>query len=133
MTIRTAPIRHGLAGLSALITVLVLLGAALWQAAPSSTVSNPPLQAFDAEHQRMYRAQPDGSVRVLSVRNGISELGVLRAPDRKHIAALRLDAAGNAVWVQGDDALYRYDLHSLSLQERKTTPQIGATEGTPGS
>ncbi|MDQ7990649.1 MAG: hypothetical protein REI09_13525 [Candidatus Dactylopiibacterium sp.] len=78
-----------------------------------------PGETMDASRQVLYVAQQDGAVRVLQLRNTVSELGVMREPGRHAIHTLALDASGRQLRVEGDDATYHYDAVSLKLLERK--------------
>lgn len=77
------------------------------------------LQTLDAARKVLFVTQADGSVRVLNLRNTVSELGVLRARQRHAVREIKLGANGQHLWVQGDDALYLYDAHSLRLLQRQ--------------
>lgn len=77
------------------------------------------LQTLDAARKVLFVSQADGSIRVLNLRNTVSELGVLRARQRHAVREIKLGGDGQHLWVQGDDALYLYDAHSLRLLQRQ--------------
>lgn len=83
-------------------------------------------QAIDTSRQVMFMAQNDGSVRALHLRNTVGELGVLRAPERRAVRDIALDASGQHLWVLGDDATYHYDAISLKLIQRTPLSSQGA-------
>ncbi|MEN3110643.1 hypothetical protein ACFONG_02180 [Uliginosibacterium paludis] len=85
-----------------------------------------PVQAIDASRQVLFLAQADGAVRALHLRHTVGELGMLRAPARREVRDLALDASGRHLWVLGDDATYHYDAWSLKLIERKALSLPGS-------
>lgn len=105
--------------LRAFASVLVALTLSATQAAETGKKPATQAQTLDAERQVLFVAQPDGAVRVLNLRHTVGELGMLRAPQRRAVSELKLDASGRQLWVQGDDALYRYDARSLRLLQRQ--------------
>lgn len=107
--------RLALVILPALATFALLAACQPQGAAPAG--AHP--QAFDVSRRVLFLANtPDGAVHVLNLRNTIGELAVLRAPERRAVQDLRLDASGNRLWVLGNDAVYCYDAHNLRLIER---------------
>jgi len=75
-----------------------------------------------ADRQIVFWAEPDtGAVHAVGIRQGVSEFGVLRAPQRRGVSQLALDAKSAVLTVWGDDAIYRYDAHSLRLLSRNET------------
>lgn len=100
------------------LSALSLVGTPALAGEPARKMSAP-AQTLDAVRQVLFVAQPDGAVRVLNLRRTVGELGMLRAPQRRAVSELRLEAGGRYLWVSGDDARYRYDAHSLRLLERQ--------------
>ena len=72
----------------------------------------------------VFRA-PDGSVRVLNLRHTVGEVAALRSPQRRVVQGMQLSADGEELRVQGDDADYRYDAHSLRLISREARFEAG--------
>lgn len=70
-------------------------------------------QVMDAQRKVLFKATADGGVQVLSLRNGVSELAVLRDPGRHVVHDIALDAEGRTLWVLGEHSAYRYDARSL--------------------
>jgi hypothetical protein len=75
-----------------------------------------------ADHTLFVADSRNGQVRVFDLRNGPVMRAMLIAPARRTVLGLRLDAAGERLWVLGNDALYAYDARSLVLQRQLALP-----------
>lgn len=88
-----------------------------------------------AARQVVFWAEPStGAVHAVGIRNGVSEFGVLRAPQRRAVRQLALDPARAVLSVTGDDAVYHYDARTLRLIRREAAtfaraPQAQGVEG----
>lgn len=93
-----------------LIALATWLGSA-WRSHADLPAGLP--QVLDVQRKVLFKATADGGVQVLSLRNGISELAVLRDPSRLAVHDIALDAGGHTLWVLGEHSAWRYDAHSL--------------------
>ena len=81
----------------------------------ASEVGGVSVQMIDPVQARIYQAQPDGSLRVLATRNGISEIAVLRDTMGQRVEAIQLDHHAARIRVISDQGSRCYDSHSLRL------------------
>ena len=114
---------------------IVTLGAAVaagqlvQRSAQSVDNAHPNPHAFDSERRILFDANPGGGdVRALGLRAGISNLSVLKAPERHMVRDLRFDPSRRWLWVLGDDAVYRYDAYSMKEDGRFPLPDGEATK-----
>jgi hypothetical protein len=103
-----------------LVQMLATLAAGA--AIPFSVIAAERPEVLWAEQQVVFWAEPDtGAVHAVGVRSGVSEFGVLRAPQRRAVSQLTLDAKRAVLTVAGDDAVYHYDARNLRLLSRDET------------
>lgn len=99
-----------------------VVAAALALCASTADAGPPRPEVVWADRQIVYWAETDtGAVHAVGIRQGVSEFGVLRAPQRRGVSQLALDAKNAVLTVWGDDAIYRYDARSLRLLSRDET------------
>ncbi len=99
-----------------------LVAAALALVATASDAGPPRPEVVWADRQIVFWAEADtGAVHAVGIRQGVSEFGVLRAPQRRGVSQLALDGKSAVLTVWGDDAIYRYDARSLRLLSRDET------------
>lgn len=104
------------------------IAAALALCATAADAGPPRPEVVWAERQIVFWAEADtGAVHAVGIRQGVSEFGVLRAPQRRGVSQLSLDARNAVLTVWGDDAIYRYDAHNLRLLSRNETRIARAT------
>lgn len=128
-SMRTGGGRSGnLRGMLSVAAGAVFIGLVSWTGAMLRDATDSPFphqpQAFDAQRQLLFVAAPQGAVRVLNLRNGVSEIAMLRDARRSNVHEVVLDASRHALLVRGDDALYRYDARTLRLTGRESTDAL---------
>ncbi|MCX9157575.1 hypothetical protein OPU71_15720 [Niveibacterium sp. 24ML] len=90
-------------------------------------------EALWAERQVVFWAEAHtGAVHAVGIRNGVSEFGVLRAPQRRAVTRLSLDPAQAVLTVTGDDAVYHYDARTLHLIRRDEARLARAPQAAGG-
>ena len=100
-----------------LLSLLALLGAI---AHPAYAGDRP--EVVWPERQIMFWAEPaTGAVHVIGLRAGVSEYGVLRAPQRRDVLRLAFDQRSRRLTVESSDGDYVYDAWSLKLIARQPT------------
>lgn len=88
-----------------------------------------PLRATDARLARVYVADPaTHSIRVLNVRNGVSEIARVPVPKGRELRSIRLDGSGNWLFVDTDAG--RLGLATLRLAMQDDQPQV-ASQSAP--
>lgn len=101
----------------ATLTGVLLLGAASLApriAATHAAMDASPLRATDDRLARVYVADlSTHSIRVLNVRNGVSEIARVPVPKGRKVRSLHLDGSGNWLFVDTDAG--RFSLATLSL------------------
>lgn len=102
---------------------------ALLLAACGSAVNGPPARQVSVlwpEGHRLYVGDSrQGVVRAFSTFDGPRAAGEGRAPGRRGVLDIKLDAARGHLWVLGADALYLHDPATLTLRQRY--PVAGVT------
>lgn len=119
-----------------LLAILLLAAVGLRQTDLATNAHSEPhqtLQSYDSARQILFLAQKDGSVRVLNLRNTVSEIGVLRTPGRGPVQALQLSKDGRRLLVQGQQASDVYDTHTLRLQARNNETKLASHSSMPSA
>lgn len=77
------------------------------------------VEAKWAERQLLFVADPAiGNVRVFHLRAAPVLIAELRAPGRREVRDIRIDAERGRIWVLGGGAVYLHDARSFSLVKR---------------
>ncbi|MDB5813200.1 MAG: hypothetical protein JWN23_317 [Rhodocyclales bacterium] len=114
-------LRHSLLGV---LIGCALLALATWlgNSARMQSLSEPanPLHIVDASHALVFDAEAaTGDVRVLNVRNGVSEIARLHDAQRGSVTALSLDPQQHVLTVESSSGRYQYDTLSFRLLSRE--------------
>lgn len=137
-SIRSSPLQRLLPVLQA-VALATLIGvalcglAALGQrgAALHASMDASPLRATDARLERVYLADPaTHSIRVLNVRNGLSEIARVPVPKGRELRSIRLDGSGNWLFVETDAG--RLGMATLRLAMQDDRPQV-ASQSAPAA
>ncbi|MEC5385500.1 hypothetical protein VVD49_07170 [Uliginosibacterium sp. H3] len=113
-----------------LLAAATWLGIALRGGLPEVQTGTHHLRVVDAQRAMIFDAdRATGDVRVLNVRNGVSEIGRLHEGDRGTVSAIALNAQGTVLTVESAGKRYQYDAHSLHLLRSGPLLAAGQTDG----
>jgi hypothetical protein len=107
----------------ALLFVLILT------ACGTGADATPPRQVsviWPEGHRLFVGDSRQGVVRAFSTYDGPRAAGEGRAPGRRGVLDLKLDAARGRLWVLGADALYLHDAATLTLRQRYPVAGVAA-------